>query len=176
MEADRKATSGDTNNIPTSHFQEKVTYRVGNKGAQTYKWTGDLLFGRDKNMHIAYVDRCEQVRLVKELYRNQIGELYSLPYHMIEFALDDSDCKVTFGLRYPDLVSVLPTRVKVLAWPMHQFKKNHASSAGAMGSQPIPARLSYAEDASRTLSLPEAYAEIVLNLPQAPLQISGWEP
>ncbi|KAE8734724.1 plasma membrane ATPase 4 isoform 1 [Hibiscus syriacus] len=167
MEADRKATSGDTNNIPTSHFQEKVTYRVGNKGAQTYKWTdhtGGLLQ--------AYVDRCEQVRLVKELYRNQIGELYhSLPYHMIEFALDDSDCKVTFGLRYPDLVSVLPTRVKVLAWPMHQFKKNHASSAGAMGSQPIPARLSYAEDASRTLSLPEAYAEIVLNLPQAPLQI-----
>ena len=31
MEADRKAMSGDTNNMPTSHFQEKVTYRVGSK-------------------------------------------------------------------------------------------------------------------------------------------------
>ncbi|RVW52315.1 hypothetical protein CK203_093383 [Vitis vinifera] len=40
----------------------------------------------------AYVDRREQVRLIKELYGNQIEELYhSLPYHMIEFALDDSD-------------------------------------------------------------------------------------
>ncbi|KAH9798558.1 Centromere protein O [Citrus sinensis] len=41
----------------------------------------------------AYVDRREQVRLIKELYGNQIGELYhSLPYHMIEFVVDDSDC------------------------------------------------------------------------------------
>lgn len=30
MEADRKATSGDTNNMPTN-VEEKVTYRVGNK-------------------------------------------------------------------------------------------------------------------------------------------------
>lgn len=73
--------------------------------------------------------------------------------------------KVTISLRYADLVSVLPTRVKVLAWPMHQLKKNHASSAvlsrkenGAMGSQPIPARLAYAEDALRTMSLPEGIA------------------
>lgn len=33
-----------------------------------------------------------QVRLIKELYGNQIGELYcSLPYHMIEFVLADFD-------------------------------------------------------------------------------------
>ncbi|XP_039004959.1 centromere protein O-like isoform X2 [Hibiscus syriacus] len=224
MEADRKATSGDTNNIPTSHFQEKVTYRVGNKVICCLEGTrigilyetsfagepcelyhcvlesksflekmtviehtipfflplreveNDLLSSNAMRFidHIgellhAYVDRREQVRLVKELYGNQIGELYhSLPYHMIEFALDDSDCKVTISLRYPDLVSVLPTRVKVLVWPMHRLKKNHTS--GAMGSQPIPARLSYAEDALRTMSLPEAYAEIVLNLPQASQQ------
>nr|KJB54953.1 hypothetical protein B456_009G068000 [Gossypium raimondii] len=218
MEADRKTTSGDANDMPTSHFQEKVTYRVGNKVicclegtrigilyetsfADVYVMAGepcelyhcvlesksflekmtvlehtipfflpirevenDLL----SSNAMAYVDRREQVRLVKELYGNQIGELYhSLPYHMIEFVLEDSDCKVTVSLRYPDLVSVLPTRVKVLAWPMHQYKKSHTSSAGAMGSQPIPARLSYAEDALRTMSLPEAYAEIVLNLQQA---------
>lgn len=113
----------------------------------------------------AYVDRREQVRLIKELYGNQIGELYhSLPYHMIEFVVDDSDCKITVCLRYADLVSVLPTRVKVLAWPTSQFKKDSISA-------PSPARLSYAEDALRNMSLPEAYAEIVLNLPQALRQI-----
>ncbi|EEF46784.1 conserved hypothetical protein [Ricinus communis] len=115
----------------------------------------------------AYVDRREQVRLIKELYGNQIGELFhSLPYHMIEFVLDDFDCKVTVSLRYADLILVLPTRVRVFAWPINQFKKN-----GAFGSQPSPARLSYAEDALRTMSLPEAYAEIVLNLPRAIQQI-----
>ncbi|KAK5830315.1 hypothetical protein PVK06_014109 [Gossypium arboreum] len=223
MEADRKATSGDANDMLTSHFQEKVTYRVGNKVICCLEGTrigilyetsfagepcelyhcvlesksflekmtvlehtipfflpireveNDLLSSNAMRFidHIgellqAYVDRREQVRLVKELYGNQIGELYhSLPYHMIEFVLEDSDCKVTVSLRYPDLVSVLPTRVKVLAWPMHQYKKSHTNSAGAMGSQPVPARLSYAEDALRTMSLPEAYAEIVLNLQQA---------
>lgn len=123
----------------------------------------------------AYVDRREQVRLIKELYGNQIRELYhSLPYHMIEFVLDDFDCKVTVSLRYADLVSVLPTRIRALAWPIHQLKKTLSSTVtmnrkgnAAPGSQPIPARLSYAEDALRTMSLPEAYAEIVLNLPQA---------
>lgn len=118
----------------------------------------------------AYVDRREQFRLIKELYGNQIGELYhSLPYHMIEFVLDDSDCKVTVSLRYADLLSILPTRVSVLAWPAHQLKKSLTGRKGngALGSRPIPARLSYAEDALRSMSLPEAYAEIVLNLPQA---------
>ncbi|XP_023546279.1 uncharacterized protein LOC111805418 [Cucurbita pepo subsp. pepo] len=127
----------------------------------------------------AYVDRREQVRLIKELYGNQIRELYhSLPFHMIEFVLDDSDCTVTVSLRYADLISVLPTKISVLAWPMPQMKKNTANSSsstlsikkengGGTVSHPIPARLSYAEDALRTMSLPEAYAEIVLNLPQA---------
>lgn len=33
-----------------------------------------------------------QVRLIKELYGNQIGELYhSFPYNMVEFVLDDLD-------------------------------------------------------------------------------------
>ncbi|XP_065850274.1 uncharacterized protein [Euphorbia lathyris] len=116
----------------------------------------------------AYVDRREQVRLIKELYGNQIGELYhSLPYHMVEFVLDDMDCKVTVSLRYAELISVLPTRVKVVAWPLNQSKKS-----GALGSHHGPARLSYAEEALQAMSLPEAYAEIVLNLPRAVQQIS----
>ncbi|POO03826.1 Centromere protein O [Trema orientale] len=127
----------------------------------------------------AYVDRREQVRLVKELYGNQIGELYhSLPYHMIEFVLDDFDCKVTVALRYADLVSVLPSRIKVLAWPLQQSKKNSSNTLttsrkenGIMAGQTGPIRLSYAEDALRSMSLPEAYAEIVLNLPRALQQI-----
>ncbi|XP_010246701.1 PREDICTED: centromere protein O isoform X2 [Nelumbo nucifera] len=126
----------------------------------------------------AYVDRREQVRLIKELYGNQIGELYhSLPYHVIEFVLDDFDCKVTISLRYADLGSVLPTRIRVLAWPVHPSRRvsitgtTNKKGNVALGTQPVPARLSYAEDALRTMSLPEAYAEIVLNLPRALQQI-----
>lgn len=38
-----------------------------------------------------------QVRIIKEIYGNQIGELYhSLPYHMIEFVLEDFDWQVCF--------------------------------------------------------------------------------
>ncbi|KAK4558756.1 hypothetical protein RGQ29_008148 [Quercus rubra] len=124
----------------------------------------------------AYVDRRAQVRLIKELYGNQIKELYhSLPYHMVEFVLDDSDCKVTVSLRYADLVSVLPTRIRVLAWPSKKSSINAATmnrkENGVLGSHQNPARLSYAEDALRTMSLPEAFAEIVLNLPRALQQI-----
>ncbi|XP_043722818.1 centromere protein O isoform X1 [Telopea speciosissima] len=141
----------------------------------------------------AYVDRREQVRLIKELYGNQIRDLYhTLSYHIIEFLLDDNDCRVTVSVRYADLVSVLPTRVRVLAWPVHPSKKISTAATmtsipaqqlpptqttmnrkgvGMLGSQSGPARLSYAEDALRTMSLPEAYAEIVLNLPQAVQQI-----
>ncbi|KAF3447644.1 hypothetical protein FNV43_RR12831 [Rhamnella rubrinervis] len=111
----------------------------------------------------AYVDRREQVRLIKELYGNQIGELYhSLPYDMIEFVLDDFECKVTVTLRYADLISVLPTRIKVLAWPMYQSKKftMNRNENGSMTGQPIPARLSYAEDALRTMSLPEGLTSL----------------
>ncbi|ESQ41021.1 hypothetical protein EUTSA_v10014111mg [Eutrema salsugineum] len=121
----------------------------------------------------AYVDRREQVRLIKELYGNQIRELYhSLPYHMIEFALDDCDCKVVVSLRYGDLLCELPTKVRVLAWPMHQLKRQCTSPRlGKLGSQAIPVRLSFAEDALRIQSLPEAYAEIVINMPQEIEQI-----
>ncbi|XP_020264654.1 centromere protein O isoform X2 [Asparagus officinalis] len=117
-----------------------------------------------------YVERREQVRLIKELYGNQIGDLYhSLAYNLIEFVLDDFDCKVTVSLRYADLVSVLPSRIRVLAWPVHPSKKISTIERKGFGTtlvQSVPSRLSYAEDALRTMSLPEAYAEIVLNLPQ----------
>ncbi|XP_020551248.1 uncharacterized protein LOC105167418 isoform X2 [Sesamum indicum] len=122
----------------------------------------------------AYVDRREQVRLIKELYGNQIGELYfSLPYHMIEFVLADFNCKVTVSLRYADLLSTLPSVVSVLAWPIQQPKKSWTGAGqlnrkdyGALGRQAIPARLLYAEDALRSMSLPEAFAEIVLKMPE----------
>ncbi|CAN0860132.1 hypothetical protein LINGRAHAP2_LOCUS7856 [Linum grandiflorum] len=115
----------------------------------------------------SYVERREQVRILKELYGNQIGELYhSLPYHLIEFVLDDFDCKVTVSLRYSELVAVLPNRVRVYAWPINQLKKSVA-----MGSHPNPTRLTYAEEAMRNMTLPEAYAEMVLNLPQALQQV-----
>ncbi|XP_077214942.1 centromere protein O isoform X3 [Tasmannia lanceolata] len=117
-----------------------------------------------------------KVRLIQELFGNQIGELYhSISYDRVEFVLDDSDCKVTVSLRYTDLVTVLPTRIRVLAWPLHSSKRR-ATAAIGKGSgetiaQSIPTPLSYAEDALRTLSLPQACTEIILNLPQALQQI-----
>ncbi|KAL1560919.1 hypothetical protein AAHA92_11075 [Salvia divinorum] len=128
-------------------------------------YVGDLLQ--------AYIDRREQVRLIKELYGNQIGELYcSLPYHMIEFVLADFDCKVIVSIRYGELVSTLPSTISVLAWPMHQHKKLRTSVAPTSrkeshGNQLVPARLVHAEDALRSMSLPEAFAEIVLSMPKA---------
>ncbi|KAI3929269.1 hypothetical protein MKX01_006505, partial [Papaver californicum] len=102
----------------------------------------------------AYVDRREQIRLIKELYGNQIGELYhSLSYNVIEFVLD---CKLTVSLRYADLVSVLPTRIRVLAWPINSKKSlSTAPATNNKKPQAVPARLSYAEDALRTMTLPE---------------------
>eukprot|EP01018_Ginkgo_biloba_P007358 Gb_34425 [translate_table: standard] len=117
----------------------------------------------------AYVDRREQVRLLKELYGNQIGELYhSLSYDMIEFVMEDFNCKVTVSLAYDDIDSELPTRSKVLAWPILS-SKTMGAGIGRQGNRStvtraIPSHLPYAEDALRTISLPQAYAEIGLNL------------
>ncbi|KAK6142370.1 hypothetical protein DH2020_022718 [Rehmannia glutinosa] len=123
----------------------------------------------------AYIDRREQVRLIKELYGNQIRELhFSLPYHMIEFVLADSECKVTVSLRYSDFLATLPSEVSVFAWSTQ--KPINGKKNGGRGSQPIPARLQYAEDALRLMSLPEGstgfmkvdtFAEIVLKMPQS---------
>ncbi|KAK1323207.1 hypothetical protein QJS10_CPA02g01507 [Acorus calamus] len=122
-----------------------------------------------------FVDRREQVRLIKELYGNQIRELYhTLSYNMIEFTVDDFDCRVTISLRYADLVLTLPSRIRVLAWPVHPSKKissTDASGTGSILAQSTPSRLPFAEDLLRTLCLPEAYAEIVLNLPPVLQQI-----
>ncbi|KAL8264152.1 hypothetical protein R6Q59_022282 [Mikania micrantha] len=141
-----------------------------------YGFIQNLCFSQKFIDHIgdllqAYVDRREQVCLIKDLYGNQIGELYhSLPYHMIEFFLEDFDCKVTVSLRYADLLSILPTGISVVAWPMIQSKKSPSRGKKgkiAFGNNAGPMRLSYAEAALRTLSLPEAFAEIVLNLAEA---------
>ncbi|RZC56619.1 hypothetical protein C5167_015473 [Papaver somniferum] len=64
--------------------------------------------------------------------------------------------KLTVSLRYADLVSVLPTRIRVLAWPIN-LKKSLSAAPATNNKKPqaVPARLSYAEDALRTMTLPE---------------------
>lgn len=76
-----------------------------------------------------------------------------------------SDSKVTVSLRYADLVSTLPSGISVLAWPMQQPKKLRTAVAPinrkeALGNQLIPARLAHAEDALRSMSLPEGWTDI----------------
>ncbi|EYU42806.1 hypothetical protein ABFS82_13G007300 [Erythranthe guttata] len=227
MEAERKATQvqGDAAAMAILPFQEKITYKVGNKmiccldGARIgvqyeTSFAGEpcelfhcvlesksflekmtvtehtipffLPIREVENDYLSsnamkfidhvgellqsYVDRREQVRLIKELYGNQIGELYcSLPYHMIEFVIADFDCKVTVSLRYADLVSTLPSTISVLAWPMQQPKRLRTGLLPInrnLGNQLIPSRLVHAEDALRSMSLPEAFADIVLSMPQ----------
>ncbi|KAL5974032.1 hypothetical protein ACLOJK_030694 [Asimina triloba] len=155
MEADRKAMPGNASILPDPHYNGKTTYKAGNKKFIDY--VGEILQ--------AYVDRREQVRLMKELYGNQIGELYhSISFSWVEFVLEDFECKITVSLRYADIVSAPPTRVRVLAWPLHSAKKIVMSPTairkgnGLNAAQPVPARLTYAEDALRTTSLPEGVA------------------
>lgn len=65
---------------------------------------------------------------------------------------------MTVSLRYADLISVLPSRIRVLAWPVHPSKKISTIERKGFGTTPVqsvPSRLSYAEDALRTMSLPE---------------------
>ncbi|CAN6459240.1 unnamed protein product [Victoria cruziana] len=149
-------------------IQEAEADYLSSNAMKFIDYVGDCLQG--------YIDRREQVRLLKELYRNQIGELYhSLSYNLIEFVIDDFDCKVTVSLRYGDLVSVLPTRAKVLAWPVHCSKQVILSGGrraeGPGVTQLIPTHLAFAEEAFRTLGLAEAYAEIILNLKPALRQL-----
>lgn len=67
--------------------------------------------------------------------------------------------KVIVKLKYAELVSVLPTHVSVVAWPVHQYRKTslNASTMNKKenGSLEGPTTLSYAEDALQNMSLPE---------------------
>ncbi|GLJ29267.1 hypothetical protein SUGI_0577200 [Cryptomeria japonica] len=116
----------------------------------------------------AYVDRREQVRLLKELYGGQIRDLYNtLPFDMITFVMDAYNFKVIVELIYDDTHSELPTKSKVQAWPLSlkametcTGRQGSGSAVNGITSSPLP----YAEDALKTISLPRAFAEIALNL------------
>jgi centromere protein O len=63
---------------------------------------------------------------------------------------------VTVSVRYLELVSTLPSRARVLAWPIHPSKKMSSwAENGGSFSNPSPSRLAYAEDALTSMSLPE---------------------
>lgn len=66
------------------------------------------------------------------------------------------------SIRYPDLVSTLPSDISVLAWPVHQSKRPKTAVAPATRKELIPARLAHAEDALRSMSLPEGWTWISL--------------
>ena len=88
--------------------------------------------------------------------------------------MEDFECKVTVSIRYSDLLLTLPSQARVLAWPLRSSKRLSAAerrASSAAAAQLVPSRLPYAEDALKTLSLPEAYAELLLNLPRALKQV-----
>lgn len=101
-----------------------------------------------KSSHISFCYKFQNLEIANSL---RIGIQWFLSWwrtYMLSLDLSSFCSKITVCLRYADLVLVLPTRVKVLAWPTSQFKKDSISA-------PSPARLSYAEDALRNMSLPE---------------------
>jgi hypothetical protein len=63
--------------------------------------------------------------------------------------------KVTVSMRYSDLTLTLPSQARVLAWPLRSSKRISTRSSSASATQPTPFRLSYAEEALKTLCLPE---------------------
>lgn len=66
--------------------------------------------------------------------------------------------KITVSIRYSDLLLTLPSQARVLAWPLRSSKRISATerrASSAATAQSVPSRLSYAEDALKTLSLPE---------------------
>ncbi|KAM5585012.1 hypothetical protein ABKV19_004407 [Rosa sericea] len=77
--------------------------------------------------------------------------------------VDMNRSKIIVKLKYADLVSILPTNVSVVVWPVQIRRFN--LNISTMNTLKGPTCLLYAEDALRTVSLPEAYTEIVLNLP-----------
>lgn len=69
------------------------------------------------------------------------------------------------SLRYANLVSTLPSEISVLAWPMQQPKKLRTgvvtiNRKEALENNLIPARLVHAENALRSMSLPEGWNAI----------------
>ncbi|KAL5102418.1 hypothetical protein RYX36_006745 [Vicia faba] len=92
---------------------------------------------------------------------------------MVEFVYEDFNFKAIVNFRYQDLISVLPIRVTTLAWTMlrkHSTTTLNQMEDGFLGSHPLPIPLSYKEDALQAMSLPKAYVDFILNLPQV-LQI-----
>ncbi|CAI9102952.1 OLC1v1001354C1 [Oldenlandia corymbosa var. corymbosa] len=111
-----------------------------------------------------YLSSNALVHLIKELYGNQIKELYnSVPHHtwlnlslMITIDVASFLRKVTLSLRYDDLVSILPTAICVLTW----LKQSDSLTTTMVmcrrsTNKFIPERISYAEDALEIMSLPE---------------------
>ncbi|CAA7398718.1 unnamed protein product [Spirodela intermedia] len=122
----------------------------------------------------AYVDRREQIRVLKELYGNQIKELYhSLSCNLIEFVVEHPSCgRVTFSLRYGDLGSTTPSRIRVLVWPVSSSPRGSAAegrgaAAASSSAPPGPTRLSFAEEALRAASLPEGTDPNPTSLPSS---------
>eukprot|EP00249_Psilotum_nudum_P019321 c27192_g1_i2 orf=268-1407(+) len=122
----------------------------------------------------SFVSRREQVRLFKQMKGNLLRHFYhSLPHTLIEFLLEEPNCKVTVSLAYDDLKSPFPTRSKVLAWPLVSAKiLNRFCRKGnkAGSSHATSYHLLYAEEALKSKLLhqdcihPAAYDEILTDL------------
>lgn len=110
-----------------------------------------------------FVSRREQIRSFRELNASAIRHIsHSLPCDVIEFMVEEQNCKVTVSLAYEFLSSDLPTRTKVLAWPPI-LPKGVGRLADRRGSRPrnTPYSLAYAEESLKRNPLPYGYEKIL---------------
>lgn len=117
---------------------------------------GELLQG--------YVSRREQIRLFKDLKANKIRHMsHSVPSDVAQFMVEEQNCKVTVNLGY-ELSSELPTRTKVLAWPLSSHTGINRIGRRASKPKATSYSLAYAEDSLKRNLLHHAFEEIVQNL------------
>lgn len=116
----------------------------------------------------AYVSRRQQLNLLKSTRADQVGEVYnSLCYNLLGFCLELPEAKVGVALVYDEMLSELPSRCSVTAWPiLSQFHMAARSRRGYRPGHgiPISQQLQAAEGALQHTHLHEAYDQIVADV------------
>lgn len=116
----------------------------------------------------AYVSRRQQLNLLKDTRGDQVGEVYSsLPYTSLVLCLEVPDAKVKIMLGYDEMLSELPTRCEVIAWPL--LRHLQSSTKGRRGVRRgqtalVSHQLQAAQSALQSIHLHEAYDQVVADV------------
>lgn len=136
-------------------LQETERRHLSSSAAMFINIIGDLLQ--------AYVSRREQIKAFKESKADKIKHVsHSVRCDVVDFMVEEFECKVTVSLGYEDLRSELPTRAKAVIWPPVS-SKGKCQPIDLEESKPraSPISLVYAEKILKQEFLSQAYKELV---------------